>query len=201
MRAARNMPSLDRPTVRDLLTSVARDVGPLSALDIAAKLQTTGYLIGVAPALLARSDEPERGAQPLLEDCAEALNHLWACQPPLPLPCQAGALVQLRQRAVAGPVRALYAALARGFAPAPPCGRCADCDARAQAAREPAPTRLGRRIIAAAATPDALRQLVAGDEELEKLLASRQPGTSAARELARFEARRALADSLLAALL
>lgn len=200
IRGARNMPSLDRPTVTDILTAVARDVGLLSALDLATKLQTTGYRIGTAPALLARSDEaPPPGAQPLVEACVDAFNHLWDCQHPLPCPRPAGGAAQMRHRALADPVRSIFSSLARGLGPTPPCERCEDCDAR-QLVVAPSPTPLGRKILAAATRPAVLREVVRGDVELEGLLASRPSGAAAARKLARFDARRSLADSLLAAL-
>ena len=170
-------------------------------MELATKLQTTGYRIGTSSALLARSDQPPRGAQPLLEACVDGFNRLWDGQPPLARPRPAGSTALMRQHALADPVRGLFSMLACGLGPTPPCGSCSECAARELAAQHPAPTRLGRKMLA---QPGQLQKLIEGDAELtarrEALLAAGASEAAAARDLARLEARRALADALLASL-
>ena len=122
------MPSLDRPTTVEMLTAVLRDLGPLCALDFVTKLQAT--CDHICPLLQARSDDPPRGAQALVEGCVDAFNDLWRQQPPLPWPRPAGATLLMRQRGFMQPVRRLFETVVRGLGPVPPCCRCLDCDAR-----------------------------------------------------------------------
>ena len=182
------MPSLDRLTVVELLTAVARDLGSLRALDLATKLQATGDHI--CPLLQARSDEAGRGVQGLVEGCVEAFNDLWLQTPPLPWPRQAGGTSLLRQRGLAQPLGRLFGSVVKGFGPVPPCRRCRDCDD--ERSRDPHAkfTPLGRRLLAAA--PEALPGLLRDDAWLLELL----EGGASNRALARADARRALASEL-----
>jgi hypothetical protein len=172
IRSAWNSGPLDPEDLKQLMANVARDVGKRTALELITKLQMTGYRI--CPTLQARSHAtPLRHEQEAVEVCTEALEYAWAVQPPTPFPRSAEATAQLRFRGLAEPCRLLYGKMAAGFrvAQTARCDRCPDC--RAQDLRNE---------DAAPAPPPALPA----------------PRSSEERRRRALEARKALADRLLA---
>ena len=170
VRAAWNSRPLDPDDLKQLLANVARDIGKHTALELITKLQMTGYRI--CPTLQARSHPtPPRQEQEAVEACTKALEYAWAVQPPVPFPRSAEATAQLRFRGLAEPCRMLYGKMAAGFrvAQTARCDRCPDC--RAQD----------------------LRNEYAGPP-----LGAPAPRSSEERRSRALEARRALAERLLA---
>ena len=125
-RAAEVAPPMTPGDVESIIRAVAQDAGSLCALSFIPQFHRGGAKI--APVLLeAESTESPLWAQPTLEACVQGLERIWECLPPLGFPRGSQAMVQQRQRGLAAPVRALYAAYARGFAPVRACGHCPSC--------------------------------------------------------------------------
>ena len=135
-RAAHNAPPPGAEGVRQLLTGVARERGKLAALELATKLQMTGYRI--CPTVAARAQRPPTAEeQEAVETCVRALD--WNAHAALPFPREAEATARLRFRALAEPCRELFGKLAAGMRSdaRERCGRCLDCQARARQAPAP----------------------------------------------------------------
>lgn len=121
--------SANSPTPKDfidVISTVALYETGREALEVATKLQTTGYLI--CPTLHGRSHPPcGASTQRTLELCKDLLNFAWEVQPPLPFPRSVDGGAQLRRRGLVEPCRRFFGKMASGLRIRNRCGRCEGC--------------------------------------------------------------------------